>query len=48
MRFNIEKALLSKMLKMVVAVAVHSQFTLHDKLPGRFIKITLIVTKPAV
>ena len=44
MRFNIEKAQLSKMLKIVVAVAVHSQFTLH----GRFIKRTLIVTKPTV
>ena len=48
MRFNIEKALLSKVLKIVVAVAVHSQFTLHDKLPCRFIKRTLIVTKPTV
>ena len=48
MRFNIEKAQLSKMLKIVVAVAVHSQFTLHDKLPARFIKITLFVTKPTV
>ena len=34
--------------KIVVAVSVHSQFTLHDKLPCRFIKRTLIVTKPTV